>query len=195
MNKAFEKYLLEWCQLDKEIVDAFLKGCSCRKIEKGTLLIKEGDYCRNTYWIESGLLIKYGIDDKGKKHVLQFAPESWWITDRACIFKNVPASYFIETIEDSSVVYFDDKLILDLCVKYPKFNFFHNSLLQNHIRHLTNRVYRQLSASAEERYLSFINLHPNLFHRAPLSLIASYLGVTPECVSRVRRDLTKNKKD
>lgn len=171
-----------------------LAGISNKKtIAKNELILRAGDICNEVAYVESGLLRAYTIDPTGKEHIIQFAPEGWFISDRSSLYFNEPAQLYIEAIEESKIVLLDKSftcLASDLTESFSAFN---ERLLQNHIHQLQNRINLLLSANAETRYLSFIKMYPDLTMRVPQWMIASYLGITPESLSRVRKDLaTKN---
>ena len=155
---------------------------------KNAFLLHQGEVCTYAYFVEQGLLRSYSIDDAGKQHIIQFAPESWFISDRSSAYFNAPSELFIEAIEDTSVIVLDN-YYNDYISKLPAYKERNEALLQNHIRQLQNRVNALLGSTAEARYLEFINLYPNIILRVPQWMIASYLGITPESLSRVRKDL------
>lgn len=162
-----------------------------KSIEKGELILKAGDICGHSFFVESGLLRSYSLDESGKEHVIQFAPENWIISDRSSTVFNEPSEFYIEAIEKSKIVMFDldfVKKASEISSKYIEFN---QRALNNHIRHQQKRINRLLSATAEERYLNFIELYPNIPLRVPQWMIASYLGITPESLSRVRKELSR----
>jgi len=182
-------FLTSNIDIDKNILDELLQNCKTIKISKGNFLLRQGEICKHSFFVESGLLRQYSIDNKGKEHILQFAPETWFISDRGSIYFNQPSDYFIQALEDSKVLQIDERFILHLAEQNKSFLAFNNKLLHNHIRHLQKRVTQLLSATAEERYLDFIKLYPDILLRVPQSMVASYLGITPESLSRVRKDL------
>jgi len=173
---------------EKEIA-AILENQATREVKKNTFLLREGEHCRHTFFVEQGLLRQYSIDARGKEHILSFAPESWFVTDRESAYFDKPSTYFIEALEDSKVVMLDEDFIQKLSEKIPAFSEFNNKLLHNHIRHLQNRINLLLSASALDRYMQFVKMYPDILLRVPQTMVASYLGITPESLSRVRRDL------
>src|SRR5690242_3170470 len=188
-NFALTTFLSSNIDIDKNVLDELLQNCKTIKISKGNFLLRQGEICKHSFFVESGLLRQYSIDNKGKEHILQFAPETWFISDRGSIYFNQPSDYFIQALEDSKVLQIDERFILQLAEQNKTFLAFNNKLLHNHIRHLQNRVTQLLSATAEERYLDFIKLYPDILLRVPQSMVASYLGITPESLSRVRKDL------
>jgi|TARA_R110000868_G_scaffold231066_1_gene484398 CRP-like cAMP-binding protein len=181
--------------IEKSAVSAYVSTLKIRKVKKGEQLLKQGDICQHTFFVEKGLLRYFSIDKKGKENVLQFAPENWFITDRESVYFNQPSKYYIDALEDSEVLVLEKNFVEKISEQNNSFAEFNNKLLHNHIRSLQKRIELLLSATAEERYLDFIKVYPNLLLRVPQTLIASYLGITPESLSRVRKELaTKHKK-
>jgi len=158
-------------------------------VEKGELLLKEGEICRHSFFVEKGLLRYYSIDAKGKEHIIQFAPEGWFVSDRESVYFNQPSQYFIQALEESRIIALDENFVSELAKQDSSFREFNDRLLHNHIRHLQRRINMLLSATAEERYLDFIKIYPDILLRVPQTMVASYLGIAPESLSRVRKDL------
>lgn len=191
MPENFKSYLLKHAKLTEKEFTQLSSYFTVKKITKGEFLLHKHDICKHSFFVEQGLLRAYTIDDAGKEHVIQFAPENWFITDRSSTFFNVPSELYIDAIEGSTVIVFDANFIkhlLEISMAYRAYN---ELLLQNHIRHSQNRINQLLSATAEQRYMSFISLYPDLTLRVPQWMIASYLGITPESLSRVRKELAK----
>ncbi len=191
MSASIETYLKtnagvtdeEWLQLEQRF--------QRKKILKGEFLLHKGEVCRHSFFVEEGLLRMYSIDHEGKEHIIQFASENWFITDRASAYFNEPSEYFLEAIENSSVVMLNEDFMKRASEKSLLFRAYNERLLQNHIRHLQKRINLLIGASAEARYLDFIGLYPDLTLRVPQWMIASFLGITPESLSRVRKELAK----
>ena len=189
MPAKFEAYLISHTGISAENVKELTSTLIEKTIPKGTFILREGEICQYAFFVENGLLRVYTIDENGKEHIIQFSPENWFFSDRSSIYFNEPSSYFVEAVEDSLVVFL------------PK-NFFDNDspgilrslnerLLNNHIRHMQKRITMLLGANAEQRYLEFVNMYPDLMLRVPQWMIASYLGITPEGLSRVRKALAR----
>ncbi|NCT95357.1 MAG: Crp/Fnr family transcriptional regulator [Chitinophagaceae bacterium] len=190
MNRfSFTEYLTSNAGLDASLVSSLVSSCQTKQYKSGDYLLREGERSLHSFFIEKGLAKMYGIDSRGKEHILQFAPEGWFVADRESAYFQKPATCFIQAIEDTSVLLIDEAHILEMARANPGFLEFNNKLLHNHIRHLNNRIYQLLSATAEERYLSFIKTYPDILLRVPQIMVASYLGITPESLSRVRKDL------
>jgi len=190
---TFTTYLTSNADLDETLLAELAGNCQTKVYKKGEFLLRQDEKCQYSFFVEKGLIKQYGIDPEGKEHIIQFAPEGWFVTDRESLFFNLPAVYFIQAIEETRVFLIDESFILKLIHSHQKFANFNTKLLHNHIRHLTHRIYQLLSAGAEERYLSFIKTYPDILLRVPQTMVSSYLGITPESLSRIRKNLaTKN---
>jgi len=178
-------------QLKEHLVDL-------RRIEakKNEIVVRAGAISQHSFFVERGLLRQYSVDNKGREHILHFAPEGWLLSDRESFFFNRPSDYYIETMEDSTIVLLDPKFFSRLPANPQAMLPFNERLLQKHILQLQKRITQLLNASAEERYLNFMKIYPDIVMRVPQWMVASYLGIAPESLSRVRKDLAikwKNK--
>lgn len=185
----FSSFLSSNLSLDEASIERIINKCATRNVKANEFLLREGETIQTTFYVEKGLLRQYGINEDGKESILQFAPEKWFVTDRESLYFNRPSLYFIQALEDSRVLLINNELMKELSEELPDFEIFNNRLLHNHIHQLTNRIYQLLSHSAEERYLSFIKTYPDIMSRVPQWMVASFLGVTPESLSRVRKNL------
>ena len=167
-------------------------GTITKTVAKGTLLLRAGEICKTGYLVQKGCLKSYVVDSTGKEHIIQFAPEGWAISDLDSIINKKPSAVFIEAIEDSEVVLLT-KTAFEKIAKSSKEELIemNNKLFRNIIA-ANKRLIALLSATAEERYLEFTDTYPTLVQRLPLKLIASYIGITPEYLSEIRRKITKN---
>ena len=184
-------YLAEILEIPVEAVSACSTFYHHKKVGKNEFLLEEGGICRDTFFVEKGLLRMYSIDKNGKEHIIQFAPEKWMISDRSSVYFNEKSKYYIEAVEDSEVYLLNDDFFTKLGDVYPHAAENNEILLQKHIRILQNRVNALLADTAEERYMSFITMYPDILLRAPQWMVASYLGITPESLSRVRKELAR----
>lgn len=190
-HTTFKAFLTSNLMIEEKEIISILENCRVKQVKKDEFLLRKNEHCSHTFFVEKGLLRQYSIDNKGKEHVLSFAPENWFVTDRESSYFNQPSVYFIQALEDSQVVFLDESFIQMLSNKVPNFTDFNNRLLHNHIRHLQNRINLLLSTNAEDRYLQFVKMYPDILLRVPQTMVASYLGITPESLSRVRKELAK----
>ena len=176
---------------------ASLEFCSSfyevKQAKKNEIILREGEISDCTFFVEKGLLRMYSIDKVGKEHVIQFAPENWIISETTSQLLNEKSRFYIEAIEESTIIVTREGFFEDLSKIYPDVAEKNQRLMFNHIKNLQNRVNALISTTAEERYLEFLKKYPNLMLRAPQWMVASYLGITPESLSRVRKELAKKK--
>jgi len=153
--------------------------------------LNEGDVCTHIGFVNSGCLREYTIDNKGTEHIVQFAIEDWWVSDLHSYLSGKPAEYNVDALQDSEVLLLEKSARDEMLDKCPKMERFFRLLVEaNHVA-THQRIADSLSASAEERYLKFIKTYPKLFETVPQNQIASYLGITPQSLSRIRKDLTQ----
>lgn len=164
-----------------------------KKIRKKQTLLLEGEICTYNAFIEKGVLRSYSIDDKGNEHIVQFGFEGWWITDLSSYLTGVNSTYTIEAIEDSELLLLTTSAREDLMVQLPAFERYQRLLLQNAYIALQARVDSALNLTAEEKYVRLTISYPNIIARVPQHMVASYLGLTPETLSRVRKQITLRK--
>ncbi len=188
---GFLVYLTKTAGLTQEEAIQISKDLKHLKVEKGSLLLKPGDPCHHSFFVEKGLLRSFMLDESGKEHVIQFAPENWFIMDRSSVYFNDVSESYIEAIETSEIVFIGEDFMCHAAEVSSAFRRYNDKLLHNHIRQLQKRINLLLGATAEKRYLSFIGMYPDLLLRVPQWMIASYLGITPESLSRVRKELAK----
>lgn len=175
---------------DEEIIEVFGHFIT-RKVRKKEFLLRHGEVCRVRYYINKGCFRRYTIDDHGKEVILNFAFEEWWIGDLESFQKHNPSIYYIQALEDSEVFCLSNEDLELLYNAVPKFREFDNRKIENSHYAMLKRLTFQ-SASQEEKYLALIQQYPELFQRVPLHYIASYLGMEPESLSRLRKRLSAN---
>lgn len=191
MADNFKTYLKTFAGVSNEELTLIKERLTLKTFRKGQFLQQKGDICRASFFVEKGLLRLYSIDQSGKEHIIQFAPENWFVSDRTSVFFNEPTEYYIEAIEDTTVVMLDELFMTQAAEISAAFRKHNERLLHNHIRHLQKRISLLIGAGAEERYRDFVRLYPDVHLRVPQWMIASFLGITPESLSRVRRELTR----
>ena len=162
-----------------------------KRIRKGAYLTQEGEVSKYLSFVTKGCLRSYAISKKGEEHVVQFAMEGWWISDLYSFLSGKPGEYFIDALEESDVLLIDSPSYEKLCTTVPKFERYFRILLQNNYIATHRRVLASISLSAEERYLQMLDDYPTITQRVAQRQIASYLGITPEALSRIRHRLAK----
>ncbi|MBS1543607.1 MAG: Crp/Fnr family transcriptional regulator [Bacteroidetes bacterium] len=161
---------------------------------KRQFALQHGDVCQYFDFVVRGCLRLYKLDDKGAHHVLQFATENYWMLDLTSFHKRTKSVLDIDALEDTVVLRISYGDLIDLYIKAPKFNRIFRVLLENHFMQQQDRIGQLFSSTAEERYQSFLETYPHLLNRLSQVQIASYLGVTPEFLSRIRNKMAKGDK-
>lgn len=157
-----------------------------KRMLKRQFLLQEGDVCRQLTFVEKGALYSYSLDSKGNQHVLRFAFDGWWIADMQSFFTGKPSTLNIEVLEDSELLVLDRKNHEMLLKEVPPYERYHRIIIENAYVALQQRVENALGRTAEEKYARLIKHNPEFMNRVPLNLVASYLGISPETLSRVR---------
>lgn len=185
-------YFSKLLPLDSEEIEAVKKAFIERKIKRRQFILQEGDICKLNTFIVEGCFRMYFVDEKGKEHNIQFAVENWWIGDIGSFHSEEPSKLYIEAIENSVILQIKKQEQLDLFVNYPKFNQIFRVFTENALVTYQKRVLQNISSTAEERYLDFVKRHPYFFNRISNVQIASFLGVTPEFLSTIRKKIAKS---
>ncbi|MET3732410.1 Crp/Fnr family transcriptional regulator [Moheibacter stercoris] len=188
-QELIQYYTDKSVDVNQETIDLMNKNLSEKTIKKGTYLVSPGEFCEHTFFVSKGLLRGYTTDAQGKEHIMQFAPENWLISDRSGTFMKEKSDQYVEAVENSKVIFINEDFLVQASENNSSFRKYNLYALNNHIRHLQRRINLLLSAPAEVRYLDFIKLYPDVTLRVPQWMIASYLGITPESLSRVRKEL------
>lgn len=157
-----------------------------KKLRRKQYLLQEGDVCKYTVFVEKGLLRSYTVDDKGAEHILQFALEGWWMGDLYSFLTNEPSIYNIDALEDCELLMITHPSWELLLKKLPVFERFFRIIIQNNLIATQRRLMGSLSETAEEKYNRLIQSNPDCLQRVPQHMIASYLGITRETLSRIR---------
>lgn len=174
---------------EKAFVDNVYKE---RRVKRKQFILQEGEICNHNTFVVEGCFKMYFVDNAGKEHNLQFAIENWWIGDISSFHSDEPSNLYIEAIENSIILQIKKEDQLKLFVDYPKFNRIFRVLAENAMVGLQKRTIQYISSTAEERYLDFLNRYPQFFNRISNVQIASYLGVTPEFLSAIRKKIAKS---
>jgi CRP/FNR family transcriptional regulator, anaerobic regulatory protein len=162
-----------------------------RTLAEGEFLQRAGEVARLATFVARGCLRSFVIDAKGKEHIVQFAPEQWWLADAISLNTGAPSQYFFAAIEDSDLLVIDGPGHQQIVDRVPGYSHAMRAGLQKHAAAKDVRIVKTLSATAEERYLDFMQTFPTVAQRVPQWMLASYLGVSPETVSRIRKNLSR----
>jgi CRP-like cAMP-binding protein len=158
-------------------------------LRKKQFLLEEGDTCTHECFVNNGCLRMYHLDNKGQEHIMQFAVADWWIGDPHSFLTGLPSTYFIDALAESEVLLIEKKQLEELYTRVPKFERYFRIGFQNSYTALQRRILAGLSQSVEEKYLDFIDRYADIEQKVPQRQVASYLGITPESLSRIRKQL------
>ncbi|QEM02694.1 Crp/Fnr family transcriptional regulator [Mucilaginibacter rubeus] len=191
MIEVFKKYIREKSKVSEEDLDKIIAVCQVKRVRKRQYLLQEGDVWKFNAFVTKGCVRTYTLDDKGNEHIINFAVENWWTGDRESLASGEPSIFNIDALEDSEIVLITKPNFEMLCAQIPAFNDMVNGILQKSFIVAQNRIQTFISLSAEEKYLKFLEKFPHLVIRVPQGMIASYLGITPETLSRIRNQTAK----
>lgn len=167
-----------------------IKGLvSFKKFRKKQYLLQAGDVCKSLAFVEQGALRAYSIDEKGQEHIIQFALEGWTISDLYSFIADEPSIYNIDALEDTEVVIITKNAWDEIQRQVPQYEAYTRRELIGAYASMQKRITALISLSPDEKYTYFTNLYPNVVQRVPQHMIASFLGLTPETLSRVRKRL------
>lgn len=162
-----------------------------KKIRKKQYILQEGEICKQTAFVCKGSLRMFRIDEKGDEHILQFAIENWWVSDRESVYSGEPSKYNIDALEDSEILLIENSKIDELKSRVTSMQKLFDVMNQNNFIASQKRIHSAISKSAEERYHEFMTAYPQIVQRVPQHMIASYLGIKAETLSRIRKSWAK----
>jgi CRP/FNR family transcriptional regulator, cyclic AMP receptor protein len=162
-----------------------------KTVSKKTMLLQEGDICNFEAYIVSGCVRTYYIDENGFELTMQFAVEDWWVSDVTSFHDHQPSNMFIETLEDCNLLMLNPGTKELLLQQVPQFERFFRILIQRHLAVVQNRLFQTISWPAQERYVDFLKHYPDIPQRVAQHYIASYLGISPEFLSKIRTKMAK----
>ena len=187
MFDVFHKYIMsKGCisEAEYELIEA---AFTPKKLRKKQYFLQEGDVSRHFAFVSKGCMRLYTVDDKGNEHIIQFALENWWISDRESLLSGNPSKYNIDALEDCELLVAAPKTMRDLVDRVPNFARMMEMMQQNSFVASQKRIQAAISFTAEEKYNQFIQTYPDIVQRVPQHMIASYLGITRETLSRIRK--------
>ncbi len=169
---------------DKKLI---LSKARERKVKKGQFLVHEGAVSRFTNFVTKGCVITYFIDLNGHSHIVQFAIEGWWISDLHSFISQEPAQFNVQALEDSDVLEFSFDGMEEVFERVPKMERYFRIITQRAFISFQQRIVQNLSMSAEDRYLEFRKKYPKIELRFPQKMIAEYLGISAEFLSKIKK--------
>lgn len=183
------KYMGNYIDLTPSEV-AFLKSkITVRKYLKGQYIVQQGDVCKYECFVLSGCTKTFYIDKEGQEHILMFSIEDWWTSDMGSFITQTPADFNVQCLENSELVMFSFDVIEDLYAGIPKLERFFRQIIERAFVASQKRIVRNFSLSAKEQYLYFREQYPLIEQRIPQYMIASYLGITKEFLSKIKSQL------
>jgi CRP/FNR family transcriptional regulator, anaerobic regulatory protein len=187
MFEVLLAYFQKQMTLTPEEVDLMSSLFIPKHLEKGELLIREGEIPKYGAFVAKGCLRSYVVDDKGKEHIIQFAPENWWLSDTNSMLHQTPTLFFIDALEQSDIFLLDLASHQKLMQSIPGYASSFQAGFQKHTAAKDRRIIATLTAAAEQRFQNFLDTYPTIAQRVPQHMLASYLGVSPETLSRIRK--------
>lgn len=184
-------YFDQYIPLETREKDELSKFIIERNIRRRQFILQENDVCHHFTFIVSGLFKMYTFDKSGKEHNLQFAAENEWICDIGSFHSKKPSMVYIEAMEPSVIMQIEKSDLMYLFANFPKFDRIFRVIIENKFIKLEHRLLQSISSTAEEHYCFFLGQYPDLSNRLPNTQIASYLGITPEFLSKIRNNLSK----
>tara|TARA_R110000868_G_scaffold126621_9_gene333815 strand:- start:147 stop:740 length:594 start_codon:yes stop_codon:yes gene_type:complete len=174
--------------------EAFLTSkVTYRKYSKGQYIVQQGDVCKHQCFVVSGCTKMFHIDDSGQEHIVMFSIENWWTSDMGSFISKIPADYNIQCIEYTELIMFSSEAMEELYSKIPKLERFFRQIIERALVASQKRIVRSFSLSAKDRYLYFRNQYPKIEKLIPQYMVASYLGITKEFLSKIKKELLKEK--
>ena len=187
MHKDIVQHIRKVIDLSESEVVLFKKYTETHQFKKKDILIQKGKVCKSLYFVEKGCLRMYFINKKGVEQITQFALDGWWISDYQSFMNNTPSEYYIQTIEESRIVSIDNQNLNLLLIELPQLERYFRLMMQKAVAGAQVRSKLLYEMSKEEFYVHFSTSFPEFMMRVPQYMIASYLGLTPEYLSELRK--------
>ena len=188
--KPLLDYIHKYVSLTKQEEAILTNKVNLRKYLKGQYIVQQGDVCKYECFIISGCTKTFHMDKEGQEHIVMFAIEDWWAADIGSFITQTPADYNVQCIENTELVQFSQENLEELFDEIPKLERFFRKIIEKALVSSQKRIVRNFSLSAKERYLIFRELYPKIEQRIPQYMIASYLGITKEFLSKIKSELT-----
>jgi CRP/FNR family transcriptional regulator, anaerobic regulatory protein len=189
MHKDIIQHIRKVIDLSENEVAIFKKYTETHQFKKKEFVLKESKVCKSLYYVEKGCLRMYFINKKGVEQITQFALDGWWISDYQSFMNNTPSGYYIQTIEESSIVSIDNQNLNLLLLELPQLERYFRLMMQKAVAGAQVRSRLIYEMSKEEFFVHFSTSFPEFMRRVPQYMIASYLGLTPEYLSELRKKI------
>lgn len=191
MFEFFAQYLVEKGELTQIELELIRQVAVSKKVRKNHYLLEEGKVSNFIGFVVNGCFRLFRKGEDGQEYTMRFAIENWWISDFTSFMSGEPSNCYIEALENSELIWFSREIWDHLLATIPNFKRIIDSLTAKNFEANQNRIFSNISEPAEVRYDNFVNKYPTLYNRIPLYMIASYLGITRETLSRVRKQVAK----
>ncbi len=191
-NQPLLDYINKHVSLTLEEEGFLISKVTYRKYLKGQYIVQQGDVCKYECFVISGCTKTFFVDEEGQEHIVMFAIEDWWASDMGSFITQTPADFNVQCIENTEFIMFSYDDIEDLYSEIPKLERFFRLIIERAFVASQKRLVRNFSLSAKDRYLYFKNQYPKIEQRIPQYMIASYLGITKEFLSKIKSQLTFN---
>lgn len=182
-------YINKYIHLTKEEEEFLASKLICRKYLKGQYIVQQGDICKYECFVISGCTKMFYMDDDGQEHIIMFSIEDWWTADMGSFITQTPADFNIQCLENTELVMFSYDIIEELYEQIPKLERFFRQIIERAFVASQKRIVRNFALTAKERYLYFRKQYPKIEQRIPQYMIASYLGITKEFLSKIKSQL------
>jgi len=192
MFEVFEKHLRNHVEISDEDLELIRAGSTKRTMRKWQPILQDGEIWSINCFIASGCFRLYRFSDDGTDHTLRFGVDNWWISDQESYNNEKPSDYNIEALAASIVFIWTKEKWAELMNAIPALKKFNEILLAKSYEASQRRIFSLISYSAEEKYKEFQSTYPSVFNRVPLHMVASYLGISRETLSRIRKEYTKH---
>lgn len=195
MFQKIHDYLSRSVRLSERELKIFENSLELRMVPKKTILLHAGEVCNFEAYINKGCIREYFIDDHGIELTLQFATEDWWVSDITSFEDQIASDMYIEALEDCELLVLSRQSKENLINEVPQLERMFRLMIQRHLSKLQKRLFKTVSSSAMDQYIEFVTRYPTISQRVSQQYIASYLGITPEFLSRLRTKHLKNGKN
>ncbi|WBL23856.1 Crp/Fnr family transcriptional regulator [Zunongwangia sp. HRR-M8] len=187
MKEQIRKYFSRYVEFSNSEIDDIYSKLTFKTIQKKDYILKEGQVCKNNYFIINGLVRSFYIDNKGNEKITQFALENWWITNMESFINQTPSLSSIQALEKTQILIFNKEDIENLYVSIPKLERLFRIITENMLIAIQRRNDIYLQMKSKDRYDNLISYFPDFTQRVPQYMIASYLEITPEYLSELRK--------
>ncbi len=195
MYEDFETYMTAQASFTAAELKLMRSMTTEKKLRRRQFLLQEGEVCRHKIFVTKGLLKAYLLKDDGIEYIMRFSPENTWAIDHESFNNQTPSKYYIEALEDTEVILLNYDNTRQLLETIPAFRMLNDKLKALSLDASQQRILSNISYTSEEKYQDFIASFPDVFRRVPLHMVASYLGVSRETLSRIRQAQVKQTKE